>query len=210
VIGDDVATFVLSSGHYYVYSSNTCLNTVQYFSNYCFNNWNGPTFSSDWSGFNSWHRMETVVDNRGTNHPAVAIFRNNSIVGVGTVPAQNPNVPNICTISLLGADYSNGAPPQPQLDFGEIYVDNTLARVEICNASTKNSSNHCEIQIPKTQWVDGQLQVKINQGSFTDNSAAYLYVVDSTGAVNANGFPVTIGGGGDTIAPAVPGGLTVH
>ena len=105
----------------------------------------------------------------------------------------------------------------PVVDWGEIYADDTQARVEICNASTFSNSNHCEIQIPQTTWADnGQtngatLQIKVNQGSFPDGSSQYLYVVDASGTPNAVGKQITFGSGGvsDTVAPSAPSGLSV-
>jgi hypothetical protein len=86
-------------------------------------------------------------------------------------------------------------PDSATVDFGEIYVDNTLSRVEICNANTKSVSDHCEIQLPETTWNNNQVQIKVNQGSFSNGQNAYLYVIDSSGIVNQNGFLVTIGSG---------------
>jgi hypothetical protein len=168
-----------------------------------------------------WHRFEAYFDNTTSPDPTVTVSSDNSVllsvksgdsVNYGAVTGNLPT--NMMGIYALGADWSNA---QPQgtctADFGEIYVDDTLARVEICNAATKAGSNHCEIQIPQTTWNSGQVQIKVNQGSFADSSSAYIYVVDSTGAVNANGYAVTLGssggGGGDTAPPAAPSGLSV-
>jgi hypothetical protein len=91
----------------------------------------------------------------------------------------------------------------------DLYIDTTWARVMICTGSQWNSKGICEIQIPSA-WSANSVTITANQGSFASGQQAYLYVVDSTGAVNANGFPVTIGGGGDTMAPANPYNLNVR
>jgi hypothetical protein len=84
--------------------------------------------------------------------------------------------------------------------FGDIYVDNTLERVEVCDAPTWSARSHCEIQIP-TAWSNGSATVTINQGSFASNATAYLYVVDATNTANSQGYPITLGNGSSLSAP---------
>lgn len=97
------------------------------------------------------------------------------------------------------------------LEYGNIYADDhyiqfgTRARVEICNASTWSARRHCEIQQP-TAWNATSINVVMNQGSF-GNGTAYLYVIDSNGAANASGYPISIGGGATPSPPAVPSGF---
>ncbi|MCD6288604.1 MAG: hypothetical protein J7M12_05765, partial [Candidatus Hydrogenedentes bacterium] len=57
------------------------------------------------------------------------------------------------------------------------------------NASTWSACTHREIQIP-TAWSNDTITFTVNQGSFPYGTA-YLYVVDSTGAWNENGYPIT-------------------
>jgi hypothetical protein len=79
----------------------------------------------------------------------------------------------------------------------------------IGNAATFASSTQREIQIPKTTWNNEQIQITVNKGAFNSGDPAYLYVIDSTGAVNATGYAITFGGGtpSDTTAPSAPSGL---
>jgi hypothetical protein len=94
----------------------------------------------------------------------------------------------------------------------DIYVQTgSLARVELCDASTWSLRKHCEIQVPQSTWNSSQIKFSVNAGSFTSGKRTYLYVVDATGAVNSNGYPVTLGGSqaGDITAPASPRGLLV-
>lgn len=83
------------------------------------------------------------------------------------------------------------------------------ARIEIGNAATYNGSTNMTVLTP-TAWNNTAVTTIIHQGSFTSGQQAYLYVVDSTGAVNANGYQITIGGTGDTTPPACPVNLTVQ
>ena len=186
-----------------------------------FDLWDGSSSSypipTIWDNHNypsaTWHRVETLVDNSKT----LATYPHVQEIYDGTIYldayATTSLGRDICVVGQLGLDSDNADGSEPVFDYGEIYVDNTYARVEICNASTKASSNHCEIQIPQTTWNDEQIQIKVNQGSFVDNSSAYLYVIDASGNASAGKqltFGSSGGGGGDTTPPAAPTGLSVR
>jgi hypothetical protein len=72
------------------------------------------------------------------------------------------------------------------------YIDNTLARIEICNTNNWNTRTHCEIQIPYL-WNNGQIGITLNQGSFANGSTAYLFVIDANGTAST-GKQITFGG----------------
>lgn len=74
----------------------------------------------------------------------------------------------------------------------DVYISQTQARVEICNASTWAACTKKDIQ-PPASWSDTRITVKLNKGTLSDLSAAYVYVVDGSGAVNATGFPLSAG-----------------
>lgn len=86
--------------------------------------------------------------------------------------------------------------------WGELYVDNTLARVELGNAPAFDDCTHREIQIPVT-WSDNQVSFTVNSGSFDDGEELYLFVVDADGSASA-GYPVTMGGTAVSDLPGVP------
>lgn len=91
-------------------------------------------------------------------------------------------------------NYLSGALPPPDafVYMDNYYVDRTWARAMLGNASTWTASTQREIQIP-TAWSDTSVEVSFNQGTFANGTTAYLYVVDSTGAVNATGHSVVVG-----------------
>lgn len=91
--------------------------------------------------------------------------------------------------------------------WSELYIDNTLARVEIGNAATFSGSSHREIQIP-ISWTSNSITFTVNLGTFTPGQTVWLYVVNSAGAVNANGYPVVVAGG-DSNSPGAPTQLRV-
>ncbi len=84
-------------------------------------------------------------------------------------------------------------PENSEIFFGELYADDSWARVVIGNASTYASCTHREIQIPSA-WSATEITATVNTGSFSDNDDAYLFVVDADGDVSA-GYAVTIGEG---------------
>jgi hypothetical protein len=107
------------------------------------------------------------------------------------------------------SDGVDGCPSNPgaNIYLDNVYVDTTWAHVEIGNASTYSASTQRAIQVP-TAWSDGSITFNVNAGNFTTGSTAYVYVMDSSGNVNANGIPVTIGAGSK--APSPPTNVTAN
>lgn len=141
-----------------------------------------------------WQRMEeTVISGTSPYSPHVFLTVDNSPRAAQPITGNFDLLENVTGIGSIGADWSNTlAVDQPTLDWGEIYVDNTRARVELCNASVKADATHCEIQIPHTTWGDTSLQITFNQGTWVSGNTAYLFVIDADGAVNAEGEEITI------------------
>jgi len=69
----------------------------------------------------------------------------------------------------------------------DIYFDVTRARVELGNASTWAGCTQREIQIPSS-WSSSSVTITVNQGAFSGFGGKYVYVVDSEGRVNSNGY----------------------
>ena len=84
--------------------------------------------------------------------------------------------------------------------FDDVYLDNTWARVVIGDASTYDNCTTRETQIPSA-WATGEITVTFNAGAFTDETA-YLFVVDSDGAVS-NGYEIVVGEAADVNPPFV-------
>jgi hypothetical protein len=93
--------------------------------------------------------------------------------------------------------------------FADMYFDTTPQRILICYGSSWATRGICEVQIPQT-WTDNgtsaQIAATVNQGSFPDNSTAYLYVVDANGN-SSSGTKITFGSSGSA-GPQPPTGLT--
>lgn len=74
--------------------------------------------------------------------------------------------------------------------YDDVFVDDTWQSVWIGDASTWAACTHREIQ-PATAWAADSITVTANQGSFATLEGTYVYVVDSDGNVNTNGFLYT-------------------
>lgn len=97
----------------------------------------------------------------------------------------------------IGFYNSNGDPSTDSnhVYFDEYFYQNTFARVEIGNNPTYSQCTLRELQPTYVSWSDGQIQLQLNQGSFTTGQQAYVFVVNSNGANGTNvstGFPITI------------------
>lgn len=162
-----------------------------------------------------WHRHQIFKLN---STPGVADGEVQLFVEDGTVGCQEKLYQNVITrelgysfqqdsvlLGLMFANTRNDGDFRMYVD--DVYVDNTRARVEICDASTWASRTKCDIQIPN-EWSGAEITFNVNIPGFIESSESYLYVVDENGEVNTNGFPVVIGSV-DIISPGAPINLNV-
>lgn len=176
-----------------------------------------------------WRNYDNVDITKGTWHLFQFEFKESSldnydgvfrwwfdgklIVDVRDVRTRTSAQPSSMRPAVVGwyNSHGNGADGNDHFYLDDAYIDNTWARVEIGNASTYNACTRREIQIPLA-WANGSITVKVNQGAFSSGTTAYLYVVNSDGSVNTNGYPVMIGSGGsptDVTPPEQPNGISV-
>lgn len=169
-----------------------------------------------WFTPNTWHNVQVLYGDSGLDQAngtmklwVDGVLRDSMttvVTNVGSDGSATDKRPYVIGF------YDSWAPSDASVSnmygyYGDIYVDNNWSRVELGDASTYVNTRHREIQIP-TAWGASSVSVKINQGSFGSGQIGYLYVTDSLGRVNANGFPVTIGGGTVT-PPSAPTNLRV-
>jgi len=158
-----------------------------------------------------WHRVEFYM-NVNTGEKEFFMWED----AVHNNPSKSSNGWTVTYEPLMGSDNSsfneltfgtyfsrdNGASAITYMD--DIYVDTTMARVELGNASTWAACTHREIQIASV-WSDLSITSTVNAGNFKSGDTAYLYVVDVNGEVNDIGYPVVIGeSGGAIIIPPPP------
>ncbi|ERS12286.1 hypothetical protein Q673_01350 [Marinobacter sp. EN3] len=89
------------------------------------------------------------------------------------------------TIALIG---NNAKQDQLQnMYISEIYMDKSVQRVVIGNASNYDDLTHYELQRP-VRWGRNEIEFSVNLGAFDSSSGLYLYVFDENGVPNKNGF----------------------
>lgn len=74
--------------------------------------------------------------------------------------------------------------------YTDVMLDNSFARVMICDGATWSSHGPCEPQIPSA-WSSTSITATVNQAAIASGSTKYLYVVEADGDANETGFLVT-------------------
>jgi hypothetical protein len=149
-----------------------------------------------------WKAEEVIakVASSVNQNPEVFTFVSNgntvSTISGKDLGINSGNVIDTVVPVFHGHFSSSGA--QELAYFDDVYFDNTWSRVMVGNASTLAASTHREIAVP-TAWSDTSITVSFNQGTFTNGQTAYLYVIDSTGAVNSAGYAIEIEGAGSNV-----------
>lgn len=93
--------------------------------------------------------------------------------------------------------------------FADAYIDTTLARVVLANNANLSQATVIENQIPSS-WSANSITATVNLGKFTSGQKAYLFVVDSGGAVNGSGLPVTVGSTSNEKTPNAPTNMSAE
>ncbi|MGQ0645179.1 MAG: hypothetical protein ACT4O3_06765 [Elusimicrobiota bacterium] len=116
-------------------------------------------------------------------------------------PSSAPGYPIQGDFDTDGADlaqdwsignYFSSASPSTWVDFDDVYLSHTLARVELGNAPSYEACSVLEAQIP-LEWSDRSIRVQVNAGAHRSGFPAYVYVTDARGAVNPAGYPLSVG-----------------
>lgn len=113
------------------------------------------------------------------------------------------------TIALLGIGDFRTVPFSFDLD--DIYLDDTLQRIKVCNVATikavRSGEGVCEIQ-PITKWEPFTIEFSLYQGALNRSTTdLYLYVFDESGIPNSNGYPLS---GLFGSAPNAPSTFTIE
>lgn len=145
----------------------------------------------EWSRFDIYHRG-------GVSDGILAGFQIDSSHGI----VQKVNKINVFTLengyewnTLTIPGYGRGYTQNAVTLYDDVYVatgPGARARVEIGNLPTYTKCLNIAIATVST-WSHDRVTAIIRQGSFTHGQKAFLYVIDASGAVNARGYPITIG-----------------
>ncbi len=161
---------------------------------------NGTVKAQDWAvkqliiADGEWHRFEAWI-NLGTpngNNGVYTTWKDTLEWGntlKGTFITSDCSLYNAYIQHYFATDTATDTKADYYWD--ELYVDTSLARVELGNADTWQKSTHREIQIASA-WSPSSISFKVNRGSFPLGQDVYLFVVDENGVPSA-GRLVTIG-----------------
>jgi len=196
------------------------------FPNFGFGNLDGGYFNNGDGNFynykgwptvgaaNTWHRIEDyfTMSTKGVSNGTMQIWVDNLL---NTNYVNNlmtcSNSASVCQIDTWMMPLMANDTSSLQTWVDDVYIDNTLARIEVCDSPTWANRTKCVLQIPNTTWNDNTIQAKVVQGQFGSGAVAYLFVIDGSGNVS-NGQPITFGSGGSPPPPTVvnsPTGLKI-
>lgn len=167
----------------------------------------GRYFSEPEYGSSTWTRHQTFVKYStpaGTSNGYIWAAVGNQQKTFANIINRPIGYSYQITNVLLGLMHDHGSLNQGEYHHmwvDDLYIDNTMARVEIGNSSTWATCTVKVIQIPHTSWGDTSIQITINRGSFGETAEAWLYVVaadgtvsdNDTGTAGAQGYPIQFG-----------------
>lgn len=93
------------------------------------------------------------------------------------------------TVASLGLNGKVGKLQESHLD--DIYIDDSLQRVVLGNAPTIDQVTHYEVQRP-IAWSDEKIKLEYSHGALKTSDTAYLYVFDSSGMPNSQGYSICL------------------
>lgn len=152
---------------------------------------------SDLILFNKWQRIEQFVKGSSSASVADGYMWTRRVGRLGDLQhasnfvtfAKNNTRWRYFMLGQAWGQHSDCSSGNAAVFYDNIYIDNTLARVEIGNAPNWKDCTHREIQIP-ISWNNSEIKIKINKGAMSSFVNKYLFVVDHEGNVS-KGFLLT-------------------
>jgi hypothetical protein len=143
-------------------------------------------------GDNRWYRMDVYIEasSAGSGNGVAHVTRyDGSSVSNFTANSLRTHTSSGNTYShVIFQNYiGNGISGSVNIWLDDLYIQNSQARVELCDSSSWSGRHHCEIQA-HSSWADGSIRSVVNTGSFTNGQTTYVYVVDGSGNVNSSGY----------------------
>jgi len=141
-----------------------------------------------------FHRWEShmFLNAPGDFDGYVKVYRDNELgIDSGLLDWQNAgNTPPATGWDDVRIGYYDRNIPKAIVDFTDVYIATTPARVELGNAPTWEACTHTELQaIPETEWLGSNItNVTLDKGGLSSITGSYLYVI------KANGTPYSTAG----------------
>lgn len=136
-------------------------------------NWGG------WGGSTgAWNRMEMFVD---LTNNIIRCWTNFNLQHDVSDAAQHPGgVGEGIQLSRIGFDLGGVSPPDIDIEFGEIYVARSQARIELANAATWAERTKSEIQPAIGSPSSTVVQTQVNRGSL-DSGTNHAFAINGAG-----------------------------
>lgn len=167
------------------------------------NVWRGAPPEDRWNRMESWQTISSVDAANGTYQ---AWFNGDKVLDTGDIVTCTSASANGCRIDTWMSPTLANDKGQNEWWLDNLYIDNTLARVEIGDSPVWSNCKDRVLQIP-TAWADGTVTFRFRQGGFTQGQTAYVFVVDASGNAS-NGYQIRIGDGvADASPPSPPGNI---
>jgi hypothetical protein len=149
----------------------------------------------------SWHHVQVELTENSAQRVADGALRfwvDGNLLHNRSGLVTREDYPDLKRVSVAGwenawgpgSGESSDSPNDLFLD--DVFVSTTKARVELGDAPTYAASRHRELQPSVAFTSASSLRFKLNQGSFAPGSVVYVYVTNTSGEVNAAGFPIRL------------------
>lgn len=144
-----------------------------------------------------WHQLQfQVIDSseQGVADGEYKVWFNGALVHdySGFIGRENyANLKRPFFIGFYNAWGGGGNGHDNDYYMDDVYSDNSISRVEICQGSTWENKHLCDMQIPDS-WSNTEIISNSVKNTFSNGDVAYLYVVNSDAEVNSEGFAITI------------------
>jgi hypothetical protein len=157
-------------------------------------------------GRGGWYRYETWIqlNSAGASDGSFRVKVTNPTSGAVVVDNDIRNIPfnqssNLRWLVLQNYFGNAGDSGSGQRDnanavawWDDIFISTSQARVEVCAEATWAACVNREVQ-PVSSWSDNSISLKINRGALANLGNAYVYVTNSRGEVNTQGFKLVAG-----------------
>lgn len=165
----------------------------------CYVNSGTGTHNPDWWGryvIDQWIHNRIIVDSRGDvscGYGRVVTSANNTHTDHDLSDVFSERGPiNMLYKIGIGHSVPGNFSCSEYWDLSEIYVDTTMSRACIGDASSWSSVSHYEMLIP-TAWSNTQITATVNNGSFITDDSVWIYVFNRNGDPDPTGYSATIG-----------------
>lgn len=131
------------------------------------------------ANYGDWLFVETYQD---WSTPSALTAQSMIIGGKGRVTSELPPVDGSANyldmpLSILMIGMDSSVNHNLNIDFGEVYVDETPQRVVIGDNADYSLCSNIEIQFVKS-WVDDEIKAEFYQGAFDSLSGKHLFIFD--------------------------------